>query len=60
MPHKKFPENVTFIGKFLEDDANITYKYASMESHSVNKTLEEPSENIPTATFNNEKVLKED
>ena len=44
MPQKKFPENVTFIGKFLEDSANVTYKYESMESHSVNKTLEEPTE----------------
>ena len=61
MPQKKFPENVTFIGKFLEDSANVTYKYESMESHSVNKTLEEPTEQIPTATFNDQKnVLAED
>ena len=61
MQPKKFPENVTYIGRFMDDDANITYKYASMESTSVNKTMDEEPEQLATATFHDEKnVLMED
>ena len=35
------PDNITYIGKFLDDEANITYKYGSAESYSINKTIVE-------------------
>ena len=63
MPPKNFPENVTYIGKFLDDEANITYKYASMGSCSINKSMDEKNdENLPTATFSGPgtKILAED